>query len=1304
MTGDDNPGMAWQLCVDRGGTFTDVVLRGPDGAIEVRKLPTEPAAGGENATVTALREAAAAGRALSEIRVGTTLATNALLERAGERVLLVTTRGFADLLAIGFQDRPDLFALRIEKPGLLHERVVEIDERVLADGSVRRAPDEAQVRAVLAAGRRDGFDCLAVLLLHSIVHPEHERLVGRIASELGYRHVALSHKVSPEPGAVLRGGSTVTDAYLTPLLRRHLGQVAAAAPAARVLFMQSSGGLAEATYASGKDAILSGPAGGVIAVAEIARLSGLRSVIGLDMGGTSTDVCRCAPEPERVFKTEAGGVTVRAPALSVVTVAAGGGSRLRFRDGRFQVGPDSAGADPGPAAYGRGGPATVTDANVVLGRIRPEHFPHLQLDVGAARRALAAFGEPEVAAAGFVAIANENMAAAIRAISTQRGLDARDDALCCFGGAGGQHACALAQLLGMSTVIVHPLAGVLSAWGLSLAELRHHAVAAVRAGQRPVFPEAEAAAALAAQGGRDVLLERSVDVRYAGAEHALNVPWSERWEADFVEAHQAQFGFVQEGRIELVAARVEAIARAARVEDVLEELEPCRPEPEPTGACSGGDDGDGGAPPVYRRAALRPGATLQGPALIVEDNATTWVEAGWSCSVDARRWLRLVRTEAAARTAPRAAPAPVAVPALLSGAGADPVGLEVMGNRFMAIASRMGEHLRRVAHSTNIKERLDYSCALFDSHGGLVANAPHIPVHLGAMGETVAALLAERPMREGDVWLSNDPYKGGSHLPDLTVITPVFRRGQLAFLVANRGHHADVGGPTPGSMPPASSTLAEEGVLFSNERLVEAGRLCEREIGALMEAAGVRGIDERLADLRAQIASNAEGARRLQELCDELGAATVGAWMRHVADNAAAVMRDVLAALLEGRARRRFAFANGLDDGTRIAVAIDVEADGPDGPRARIDFAGTSPQHPGNRNAPRAVAVAAVLYVFRTLAARPIPLNAGCLRPLQIVVPPGSLLDPQPPAAVCGGNVETSQRLVDVLYGALDRQAAAQGTMNNVTFGDAGFGYYETVCGGAGAGFGWDGASAVHTHMTNTRITDVEVLERRCPVVVREFSIRRGSGGEGVWRGGDGVVRDLEFLRPLSVSVLAERRTTAPFGLHAGPGARGEQQVTPTSLRLLTPGGGGCSPSAAQWAAMTPAAARRIFREDRWRGRTADIATGWRHAQLVVVPAHEVAAMLALTEAAGLRLLHCGAPGVSTLRDRFGAADLSTDLPLYRERDGRETSGLPVAPDEVALLFLLASGRGGHGDEWPALAAAHRGGAPGRLFITDQPV
>jgi 5-oxoprolinase (ATP-hydrolysing) len=843
-------------------------------------------------------------------------------------------------------------------------------------------------------------------------------------------------------------------------------------------------------------------------------------------------------------------------------------------------------------------------------------------------------------------------------------------------------------------VIVHPLAGVLSAWGLGLAELRQHATSAVRDG-RPEFPEQPAVAALATQGCTDVLVERSVDARYAGAEHALNVPWSEDWERDFVELHQAQFGFVQEGPIELVAARVEAIGHARRTAEVFEPIEPYRPEPEP-----GPGSGRHGKLPVYRRAALRPGASFEGPALIVEDNATTWVEPGWRVRVDGRRWLRL--DDVVAASGERAG---AAMPALLAGDANDPVGLEVMGSRFMAIASRMGEHLRRVAHSTNIKERLDYSCALFDAHGGLIANAPHIPVHLGAMGETVAALLAERPMREGDVWLSNDPYKGGSHLPDLTVITPVFRRGALAFLVANRGHHADVGGPTPGSMPPVSSSIAEEGVLLSNERLVEAGRLREAEIAALLAAAGVRGVPERLADLRAQVASNAAGAHLLQELCDELGVAAVTAWMRHVSDNAALVMRDVLTALLDGLPRRSFRFADGLDDGTRIAVAIDIEGGGAEGPTARIDFSGTSPQHPGNRNAPRAVAVAAVLYVFRTLAARPIPLNAGCLRPLEIIVPPGSLLDPRPPAAVCGGNVETSQRLVDVLYGALDRQAAAQGTMNNVTFGDGEFGYYETVCGGAGAGFGWDGASAVHTHMTNTRITDVEVLERRCPVLVREFSIRRGSGGEGVWRGGDGVVRDLLFLRPLQVSVLAERRGTAPFGLRAGAGSRGEQQISPTSLRLLTPGGGGCSPSAEQWAAMSPAVARRLFREERWRGRTTDIATAWRHAQLVVVRAGEVEAALESAAESGLELLHRGQPGEGRLADHFGLADLATDLPLYRERDGRETSRLRLAPDEVALLFLLADGRAGNGavDDWPALPAPHGGGAPGRLFITDRP-
>ncbi|MHC5211610.1 MAG: hydantoinase B/oxoprolinase family protein [Planctomycetota bacterium] len=1286
--------MAWQILVDRGGTFTDVVARDPDGRLHVRKLLSR-APDYVNATVHALEEHARAGAGLSgadaeahaveELRLGTTVATNALLERRGEPLLLITTRGFADLLAIGSQERPDLFALRIEKRALLHARVEEIHERVLADGSVRRAPRETEVRAALRRGRAQGLRSVAVLLLHAPIHPAHELLVGRLAREEGYLHVALGHEVSPEPGAVARGDTTTADAYLTPLLRRHLAAVAAAAPDARLGFMQSSGGLADPGLVSGKDAILSGPAGGVLAVAHVAKRLGLGAVIGLDMGGTSTDVCRCAPEPEREYETQAGGVRLRAPMLRVVTVAAGGGSLLRVADGRFGVGPDSAGADPGPACYGRGGPATLTDANLVLGRIRAEHFPHLALDTGAAHAALSAFGEPVRAAEGFVAVANENMAAAIRAISVARGHDARDDALCCFGGAGGQHACALARLLGMRRVVVHPLAGVLSAFGLGLADVSHHAVAPVAdpSTRSPAFPDEQAQRALAAQGFDEVVLQRSVDARYAGTDHALTIPWSDDWETLFTERHREQFGFVKAGHpVELVAARVTAVGRAGRLQEDEAPAEHHRPEPDvgPTV-----DD----PVAVYRRDALRPGAEFAGPALVVEDHATTWVEPGWTVRVDERRWLILEHVDDARVAAASAGPTP---PALVSDARRDPVGLEVMGNRFMALATQMGEHLRRVAHSTNIKERLDYSCALFDAEGGLIANAPHIPVHLGAMGETVRALLAERRMREGDVWLSNDPFRGGSHLPDLTVITPVFREGRLAFLVANRGHHADVGGPTPGSMPTDSRELADEGVLFSNVLLVRDGAFREAEITEQMRAAGVRGIPDRLADLAAQVASNAAGARGLHELCDSLGTGIVQAWMGHVRDNAAEVMGDVLRTLLDGRPSRTFRFEDGLDDGTRLCVSIEVTAggDGPHAqPHARIDFAGCSPQHPGNRNAPRAVAVAAVLYVFRTLAARPIPLNAGCLLPLEIVIPPGCLLDPQPPAAVCGGNVETSQRIVDVLYGALGTLAAAQGTMNNLSFGDDSFGYYETVCGGAGAGFGFDGASAVHTHMTNTRITDPEVLERRHPVVLREFAIRRGSGGRGVWHGGDGVVRDYEFLRPLRASVLAERRTTAPFGLRAGPGARGEHDVTARSVRMLTPGGGGYTPTPAEWAAMEADSARDLFRRDRWRGPTAGIAEGCVHAHLAVVRATDLEAVLAHVRAARARVIWRGPPGEHVLHD--GARiDLATDVPLYVDEDGARVPCISWRADDVGLLL----------DRHVALGPGpHRHNAPGRALL-----
>ncbi len=1130
----------WRFLVDRGGTFTDVVAQGPGGELVVRKLLSQSEAYAD-ATVHAM-----AGHDVHELRMGTTVATNALLERRGERVRLITTRGFGDLLEIGHQERPDIFALEIHKRQLLHAEVREVDERILADGTIRRTPSREQLVEALR-----GAECVAVLFLNACVDPRHELLVADVAQELGCRHVALSHRVTAEVGAVSRGDTTVADAYLTPLLRRSVEPVLA--PERSVRFMQSSGGLTDARHFSGKDAILSGPAGGAIAVARVAAALaadgvGDGRVIGLDMGGTSTDVCRCDGEPERSFETVTAGVRIRTPMLHVVTVAAGGGSLLHHRDGRFQVGPQSAGADPGPACYGRGGPATLTDANLVLGRVVPDFFPHLALDREAARERLAAFGEARAAAEGFVRIANENMAAAIRQISTARGYDVRDHVLCAFGGAAPQHACALATRLGMRRIVIPPLAGVLSAHGMGLAYVTHHEVAPMLAptepGTRPPFPADAARAALREQGVTDVTVLKSVDARYVGVDDVINVPWDdaepEAWRDLFLQRHRGLFGFVKhEHPIELVNARVDARGQGPPPEPPALAVEPHTPTAH---THTSADHDPSGRRPVFLRAELAPGAGVPGPALIVEQHTCTVVDDGWVATVDGRRNL-VLQPRALADAGSQALRAPALTTTR------DPIALEIMANRFMSLAGQMGEHLRRVAHSTNIKERLDFSCALFDADGGLVANAPHIPVHLGAMGETVRCLRESVDLRPGDAWLTNDPYRGGSHLPDLTVVSPVFRDGRLAFFVANRGHHADVGGSTPGSMPPDSRTIHEEGVLFSDFLLARDGSFREDAVVACMRAAGVRNIPERLSDLRSQLACNTEGARLLDELCDEYGLSVVHAWMGHVKDNAREVMQDVIANLHGG------SFEDRLDDGSRIRVAITVE-----GQRARVDFHGTSAQQAGNRNAPRAVTIAAVLYVFRTLAARPIPLNAGCLEPLEIVIPEGSLLDPRSPAAVVGGNVETSQRVVDVLYGALDELAASQGTMNNLTFGDESFGYYETICGGAGAGDGFHGASAVHTHMTNTRITDPEVLEQRYPVVVERFAIRRGSGGRGTWNGGDGVIRELSFLRPLRVSLLAERRSTRPFGLRADAGLPGVDLLSPHGVRIETPGGGGYTP------------------------------------------------------------------------------------------------------------------------------------------------
>jgi len=1203
----------WQFWIDRGGTFTDVVARDPAGRIHVRKLLSENPERYPDAPLQAIRDLLGVAAdeplpsdAIDSVKMGTTLATNALLERRGVPVGLVITRGFGDLLEIGYQNRPDLFALEIVKPEPLAIQVVEADERVLADGTVRRPLDEADLRESLAALRAEGVDSIAVVFLHSYAHPAHELAAERVAQDLGFRQISLSHRVAREIKAVARGDTACIDAYLTPIIRDYVATVRAAlTDRVPLRFVQSSGGLADAERFTGKDAVLSGPAGGAVACAHVARLAGFDRVIGFDMGGTSTDVSRFDGAYERVNEKVVAGVRLKAPMMHIETVAAGGGSMLAFDGRRFTVGPESAGADPGPACYRRGGPAAVTDSNLVLGRIQPEHFPRCfgpaadqPLDAGASRQRLAEIAEHvreatgksmrvEEVAAGFVRIANENMAKPIKEISVSRGYDVQEYALVCFGGAAAQHACALADALGIRAIVLHPYAGVLSAYGMGLADMTHTDVAAVlRPLDATALRDAREGFANLTAAGKETLMregfveeqighELSLDLRYEGTDTPISV----RLEIEdglpavltrFAERHQALYGFVKDAHpVELVNLRV---ASVGRTEKPPEPARPAQPKPvSPDAAIDVADvyfdvtspDGSRALTPlrtpVYRRDDLAPGGRLNGPAIIVEDVSTVVVDPGWS--VELNEFSHLVLTaEAGPGRKERVAQA------------RDPVLLEVFNNLFMSVADQMGRTLERVSHSVNMKERLDFSCAVFDASGELVANAHHIPVHLGAMGETVRAVLTERGegMTPGDVYVTNNPYRGGSHLPDVTVVTPVFSPGgERLFCVANRGHHADVGGVTPGSMPPSSKTLDEEGVVIDNFLLVACGGFREEEITALLSSGPypARNIPERLSDLRAQIAANEAGVRLLRELCAKYGVEGVHAYMRHVRDNAAEAMRETLAALPDGV----HTFTDHLDSGAAITCTVTIARD-----RAVVDFTGTAPQLEGNLNAPPAVTTAAVLYVFRTLVNRPIPLNGGCLDPIEIRIPPGCLLNPRYPAAVAGGNVETSMRVVDAVYGALGALAAGQGTMNNLSFGTRAFGYYETICGGAGAGNGFHGASAVHTYMTNTRITDPEVLEHRYPAVVRRFTIRRGSGGDGAWRGGDGVIRALEFLEPMEATLLSERRHYAPYGLHgAQPGSPGRNtlerdgnvrelpgqvhlSVQPGDvLTVETPGGGG---------------------------------------------------------------------------------------------------------------------------------------------------
>jgi 5-oxoprolinase (ATP-hydrolysing) len=1154
----------WTFLVDRGGTFTDCIGISPDGALHTHKRLSSETAPVEGIRaileeVGAVRESGTLPAATVEL--GTTVATNALLERRGVPTVLVTNRGLGDVLEIGTQQRPDLFALAIERVPPLHTRVLEVEGRLAPDGAELVPLDLGAAREGLSVARAAGCRAAAIVLLHAYANPAPEEALATLALEVGFEYVATSADVAREIGLLARGETTEADAYLTPLLRDHVRALRAALPGAVLRFMQSSGGLTDAERFRGPGALLSGPAGGVVGAARVARKAGFERAIGFDMGGTSTDVSLLdRGGAERAFETIVAGVRVRSPMLRIHTIAAGGGSLCRYDGFRFTVGPESAGADPGPLCYGRSASRAgtlglaLTDANHHLGRVPVDRFP-FPLDgapVAAALEALAsevssaghAYGPDEIAA-GFVEIANAQMAQAIEEVSIRRGVDPRDFALVGFGGAGGQHVCAVARKLGMRTVLIHPLAGLLSAYGIGSAERtwdrqRDAGRRLLEAGRIPGEVEAalldlegEGRAALAAEGVERgaVRVERALDLRYVGTDTALTLaaPRDGDLEAAFAATHHTRFGYARSGRaLEVVTARVRASA------------DPGMPLPDLPGPA---ERAAAGAPaprrvarvwfpgpgwclaPLYWREDFPMGARLSGPALVLEATSTVVVDPGWDVESVAEGTLVLRDTQGSA-AAPDVRPLD------------DPVRLEVFGSRFMSIAEQMGAVLRNTAVSTNIKDRLDYSCAVFGADGGLVANAPHIPVHLGAMGETVRAVRRSLPeLAPGDVAVTNDPFQGGSHLPDVTVVTPVFVGNDPAFFVASRGHHADVGGKTPGSMPPDSHALSEEGVVLPPSLLVRGGVFDEASVRAQLGAGPwpARAPDDNVADLEAMVAANRTGVALLEALCAEQGAEGVAATMRALQKAAAGKVAVEIAKLPRGD----HAFADAMDDGTPLVVCVRV-----DGARMEIDFSGTGPASSGNLNAPAAVVQAAVLYVLRALVAERIPLNSGCLEPVSVRIPEGSLLDPPPGSAVVGGNVETSQRIVDVLLGALGLAAASQGTMNNVAFGNERFGYYETIGGGAGAGDGFVGASCVHSHMTNTRITDPEVLESRFPVRLAEFSRRVGSGGRGRYPGGDGLVRCYHFLAPVTVSLLSERRTRAPFGLEGGgDGARGRNRV-----------------------------------------------------------------------------------------------------------------------------------------------------------------
>ncbi len=1251
-----SPKAGWQFWIDRGGTFTDIVARSPDGKLITHKLLSDDPCHYKDAAMHGIRQilglpgnSPLPAEIIESVKMGTTVGTNALLERKGERTVLVINRGFGDALRIGYQNRPDIFAQKIELPEQLYERVIEVSGRVGTDGRELVPLDLENAKKALEAAFEAGIRSAAIVLMHAYRYPEHELKLGRLAREIGFTQVSLSHQASPLIKLVSRGETTVVDAYLSPVLRRYVNMVQESLEEGRkgkengngikkeswdrtekenggriekengertengtetnsgdgkenkvkrnprLMFMQSSGGLTDAETFQGKDCILSGPAGGIVGAVATSEMAGARRIITFDMGGTSTDVAQYSGEYERSLETEIAGVRLRSPMMRIHTVAAGGGSILHYEGGRFRVGPDSAGSDPGPACYRKGGPLTVTDCNVMLGKLQPEFFPRIfgpeadkPLDSEIVHRKFEELAEkvsgerknegsvrtPEQVAEGFLSVAVENMANAIKKISVQRGYNIKEYTLCCFGGAAAQHACRVADSLGIKSIFIHPYAGVLSAYGMGLADQRliKERYIGIELSDtlvdnlKTVFSELE-------HEGRLLMLEQGVQqsritalykvhIRYAGSDTQLVIDFADMaaLRKGFEEAHKKRFGFTMEGKAIVVeAVSVETIGINERVLDpVLEKEE--SPVFSPVAVVRMYSNGEFHDTPVFQRDELKPGTHVSGPAVLIEKNTTIVLEPDWEGTITERNHLFLKRE------------VPLSGHAAI-GTDVDPVMLEIFNNRFMSVAEQMGFTLQNTAHSVNIKERLDFSCALFDSQGSLVANAPHIPVHLGSMGECVKSLIRTqlKEMHVGDVYLINSPYHGGTHLPDITVVTPMFGNSrEILFYLASRGHHADVGGISPGSMPPSSRTIVEEGVLSEGMKVVEQGRFCEERLKAWLSSGKypARNPDQNIADIRAQIAANEKGMSELRRMVEEFSLETVEAYMGHVQDNAEEAVRRVIDRLANGK------FTYTLDDGNAIKVKVTIDRKNRS---AKIDFTGTSPQLLNNFNAPASVCIAAVLYAFRTLVKSDIPLNEGCLRPLEIIIPEGSLLKPEPPAAVVAGNVETSQYIVDALFGALGTLAASQGTMNNFTFGNADFQYYETICGGSGAGPDFSGTDAVHTHMTNSRITDPEILETRFPVLLEEFSILKGSGGDGKFRGGNGVVRKIRFLKDMNAAILSSHRKLPPFGLKGGMPAKcgrnslvrrdgsvleieGQAEIELKSGELFvieTPGGGG---------------------------------------------------------------------------------------------------------------------------------------------------